>query len=342
MRFILRFFKALFITLLVIYVLMWLVPHVIPVKPDPMNEKPYSNSQFTRIDEVKVHYRYWGSEAEEVLGNVMLIHGFGSSTYSWRNNVLALTEAGYNVLVPDLPAFGYSDRSKGINHSNSARSALLWTLADRVGLQYGMTPYAKWHLVGHSMNTNVVAAMGALEPQRMESIIFVDGGASDGVAEKIPLGRKLLRTFVPFKRIAEVGGQYYFYKPKRIKKMLRKSYGQKPDATAVNAYMLALRQPRTGSAIVESFLYSNEVADYKLEKITQPALIIWGTEDENIPFSEGEALDEALFDAEIKEIEGAAHNPMETHPGEFNRILLEFLDKAPKTITTPKRQLFGQ
>ena len=57
---------------------------------------------------------------------------------------------------------------------------------------------------------------------------------------------------------------------------------------------------------------------------------------------EGEALDEALFDSQIREIKGAAHNPMETHPGEFNRIILDFLEhkNTPKS-DTPTRQ-FGQ
>lgn len=341
MRFILGFFKVLFITLLVIYALLWLVPHVMPLKHDVLNEKPYSNSQFTRIDDVKVHYRYWTSQADATLGNVMLIHGFGGSTYSWRNNILALTDAGYNVLAVDLPAFGYSDKSKGINHSNSARSALLWTLADKVGLQYNMDSSAKWHIAGHSMSGEIVAAMSALQPKRAASAIFVDAPASDITAKKRSFGNKALRTLLPVRRVAEIAGGYYLYKPKRIKKMLRKSYGEEPDTFAINAYLLPLRQPRTSSAIVESLLYSEEVSSYKLEDIKQPALIIWGTKDEDIPFAEGEKLDEALYDSQLKEIVGAAHNSMETHPGEFNRILIGFLDNA-KQKTAPTRQIIGQ
>lgn len=337
----LKFLKGLFITLLVIYALLWLVPHVMPLKHDVLNEKPYSNSQFTRIDDVKVHYRYWSSQADATLGNVMLLHGFAGSTYSWRNNILALNDAGYNVLVVDLPAFGYSDKSKGINHSNTARSALMWTLADRVGVQYNMKPQSKWHLTGHSMGVQVVTAMSALEPERATSLIFVDGGATDVAAKKSTVGRKILRAALPARRTAEVVGGYYMYKPKRIKKMLRNAYGQEPDTFAVNAYMLSLRQPRTSSAIVESMLYAEEVSSYKLEDIKQPALIIWGTEDTWVPLSEGEKLDEALYDSQIQEIQGAAHNPMETHPGEFNRILIGFLDGAKKE-TTPTRQIIGQ
>ena len=339
--FILRFFRGLFITLLVLYALLWLVPHVMPLKHDVLNEKPYSNSQFTRIDDVKVHYRYWSSQADATLGNVMLLHGFGGSTYAWRNNILALNDAGYNVLTIDLPAFGYSDKSKGINHSNSARSALLWTLADRIGQQYNMPPQTKWHIAGHSMSGQVVAAMSALQPQRAKSVIFVDGGASDIKAEKTTKSRKVLRALLPARRVAEVAGGYYLYKPKRVQKMLRKAYGEEPDTFAINAYMLPLRQPRTSSAIVESMLYSEEVSSYKLEDIRQPALIIWGTEDESIPFSEGEKLDEALYDSQIQEIQNAAHNPMETHPGEFNRILIGFLDSVKET-KTPTRQIIGQ
>jgi len=341
MTFIARFFKGLFITILVLYALLWIVPHVMPLKHDVLNEKPYSNSQFTRIDDVKTHYRYWSSEADAALGNVMLLHGFGGSTYTWHANILALTEAGYNVLAVDLPAFGYSDKSKGINHSNSARSALLWTLADRVGVQYNMAPQTKWHLTGHSMSGKVVAAMSALQPERAASVIFVDGGAADVEAKQTPLGKKVLRALLPARRVAEVAGGYYLYKPKQIKKMLRKAYGEEPDTFAINAYMLPLRQPRTSSAIVESMFYSEEVGSYKLEDIKQPALIIWGTEDTSIPLSEGEKLDEALYDSQIQEIKGAAHNPMETHPGEFNRILIGFLDGV-KEQPAPTRQIIGQ
>ncbi len=341
MPFILRFFRGLLITILVIYALLWLVPHVMPLKHDVLNEKPYSNSQFTRIDDVKVHYRYWSSQADADLGNVMLLHGFGGSTYSWRSNILALNDAGYNVLVVDLPAFGYSDKSKGINHSNSARSALLWTLADKVGLQYGMKPYTKWHLVGHSMSGEVVGAMSALQPERAASAIFIDGGASDTKAKKTPFGRKVFRTLLPLRRVGEIAGGYYLYKPKRIRKLIRGAYGEEPDSVNVNAYMLPLRQPRTSSAIVESMFYSEEVSSYKLEDIKQPALIIWGTEDTWVPLSEGEKLDEALYDSKIQEIQGAAHNPMETHPGEFNRILIGFLDGV-KPTNTPTRQIIGQ
>ncbi len=328
MRFILRFLKITLIVALVIYALLWLIPYAMPLHPEPLNEKPFTNSQFTRVDDVKVHYRYWKSQADVELGNLMLIHGMGGSTFSWRNNITALNEAGYNVMTIDLPPYGYSDKAKGINHSSSSRSQLLWTVADKAGLQYGFAPYAKWHLVGHSMGGNVIAAMAALQPQRAESLVFVDAGASDGIVKKQPFKTKLLKTLLPTKRMAEVAGEYYFYKPKRIRKMLRNAYGREPKEFEVNAYMTALKQPRTSSAIIESMYDAQEIEPYSLESIKQPSLIIWGTEDEWVPPKIGEALDEALYDSEIKEVTGAGHNPMETHAPEFNRLLLDFLTKV--------------
>lgn len=325
MRFILNFLKITLIVLLVVYVLLWLIPYAMPLHPEPLNEKPFTNSQFTRVNEVKIHYRYWKSQADAELGNLILLHGMGGSTFSWRNNITTLNEAGYNVLTIDLPPYGYSDKSKGINHAASAHSELMWTVADKAGLQYGFAPYAKWHLIGHSMGGNVIAAMAALRPERTESLTFVDGGAEDGVVKKQPFKIKVLKKALPLKRMGEVAGEYYFYKPKRIRKMLTSAYGRAPKDFEVNAYMTALRQPRTSSAIVESMFDATETEPYSLESIKQPALIIWGTEDSWLTPKVGETLDEALYDSELKEINGAGHNPMETHAPEFNRLVLDFL-----------------
>jgi len=45
---------------------------------------------------------------------VLLLHGFPDSGYVWRNQVGALVDAGFRVIVPDLRGFGESDKPEGV------------------------------------------------------------------------------------------------------------------------------------------------------------------------------------------------------------------------------------
>ncbi len=44
---------------------------------------------------------------------VLLIHGFPETSYEWRNQVPALVDAGYRVIVPDTRGYGESDKPLG-------------------------------------------------------------------------------------------------------------------------------------------------------------------------------------------------------------------------------------
>ena len=41
---------------------------------------------------------------------VVLLHGFHDSGRLWRNQVPALADAGFKVIVPDLRGYGRSDK----------------------------------------------------------------------------------------------------------------------------------------------------------------------------------------------------------------------------------------
>src|SRR5689334_7439129 len=41
---------------------------------------------------------------------VLLLHGFPDSRFMWRNQISALTGAGYRVIAPDLRGFGDAPR----------------------------------------------------------------------------------------------------------------------------------------------------------------------------------------------------------------------------------------
>lgn len=324
MKLLKRIFKLAAIALAVLVALALVVPYLIPVpayEPAAVTS-PYTNGRFIEIDGVRLHYRTW-SGAGEPRGNVCLIHGFCGSTYSWEETAPWMAGEGYNVVAVDLPAFGYSDRRPGIVHSNSHRAALVWSLLDGLGEEWGLGPDATWTLMGHSMGGRVIGAMAQLGPDQTDRLIFVD--ATYG--PRNPGGPGLmgaLLTFGPLQRWVEIIAARTQFTAPNIEALLTSAMGQTPSEETVQAYLAALQVPRTASAILDQFA-ADEPFHHNPQAITAPALLIWGADDTWVPLQAGKRLESDLPNARLETIEGAGHNPMETHPEAFRKLVLAFL-----------------
>ncbi|MBW0101914.1 alpha/beta fold hydrolase [Pseudonocardia sp. KRD291] len=93
---------------------------------------------------------------------VVLLHGFPEFWYSWRHQIVALGDAGYRVVAPDLRGYGDTDKTP--------RGYDLWTLAgDCAGLVRALgEPRA--HLVGHDWGAAVAWTVAALHPRLVASL----------------------------------------------------------------------------------------------------------------------------------------------------------------------------
>lgn len=66
--------------------------------------KPIINSDFVQVEDQRIHYLSAG-QGEVIL----LIHGFPTSAYLWRNIISGLA-SDYRVIAIDLPGYGKSDK----------------------------------------------------------------------------------------------------------------------------------------------------------------------------------------------------------------------------------------
>jgi pimeloyl-ACP methyl ester carboxylesterase len=58
-----------------------------------------------------------------------LCHGFPESWYSWRHQLVALAEAGYRAVAPDMRGYGQTGGARGIE-----AYTLLHLVGDMVGV----------------------------------------------------------------------------------------------------------------------------------------------------------------------------------------------------------------
>jgi pimeloyl-ACP methyl ester carboxylesterase len=95
---------------------------------------------------------------------VILAHGFPELAYSWRHQIPALAEAGYQVLAPDQRGYGGSSRPDAIGaYDIHELTADLVGLLDDVGAERAVR-------VGHDWGAIVVWNAPLLHPDRVAAV----------------------------------------------------------------------------------------------------------------------------------------------------------------------------
>ncbi|MEM6264227.1 MAG: alpha/beta hydrolase, partial [Bacteroidota bacterium] len=279
---------------------------------------PFPESHFIEIHGVKLHYRRIGPPLPIPEKRILMLHGLGASTISWQPCIAPLVQQGFEILLVDLPPFGYSDGRRYINHSFSAQALLCWKLIDSV---YQDT--ASWHLIGHSMGAAITGAMGAYRPVRTKSLTTVDGIVFNG-GLYIPKSLSWLLRKPLSQDIVSLVGARFFFRERAMKRLLTSAYGRSPTVEEVQGYLTPLKKPKQAMSFLDILSRSHEAFDYSTNVLNMPFLIIWGDKDRWLPFGAGYNMKKDFPHAKMYLIPGAAHVPMETHTQEFLDLLLPF------------------
>jgi pimeloyl-ACP methyl ester carboxylesterase len=263
---------------------------------------------------VTLHFESTGSGRP-----LLLLHGFGATLFTWRLIAPALA-AKHRVVCVDLLGFGGSPKPSDGDYSLRHQSELVQALMREHGLD-GVT------LVGHSFGGGV-ALMTALQMRwpAVRSLVLIDAPA---YPQPLPLFLKTLRTRAgPF--LTET-----LPAEEQVRAVLRLAYYD--DAAvleeSVHVYAQSLRSEGGAHALVQT---ARELVPPDLEAISRtypqldvPALLIYGREDQIVPFTTGERLARALRDARLVVLDRTGHIPQEENPAVVLRLIEGFLDEAP-------------
>ncbi len=314
-------FTLLFCTFFSIF---FLFPLESTAENNEIEELRFDNSHFMMIEGVELHYRIWQPEAQSAIGHILLIHGLGGSTFSWRSVAPHLAERGYLVLAVDLPGFGLSQRKPAVRQSHENRASLMWSLLKKLDIT------GSWHLVGHSMGGGTGIAMALQKPFDTTSLTLVSGSISRE-------GSRISSLFFQSRLLRNLTGRVierFFLTRKRIESFLTSAYGREPTPEEVEGYYRPLKLENTYLTMTSLLRrYQTDVdLNRKVTKITVPTLCLWGEGDEWVPLIKGEELTQKIPDARLVIIDEAKHCPMETHAELFNQQLIDFLQGNQKII----------
>ncbi len=249
------------------------------------------------------HRSYYLDQGAAGRPAILLIHGFGSSTYTWRHLIEPLAER-HRVIAVDLLGFGFSDKPD-IEYSMDLFSRQVLALLDELQIKRAV-------FVGNSMGGKISLHTALAAPERVEKMILIDAAAYP----RGSAGRPLLLSLAAKPCVGEFLSN--FNSPGRVRAMLQDAYydHSKVSDADVDAYYAPLRT-EGGSRAALSLLRSDDFGGdlaAGLPTIQIPALILWGAEDTWIPVSNARRLHEDLPRSELKIFVGTGHTPQEESP----------------------------
>lgn len=230
---------------------------------------------------------------------VVLVHGVPTWGYLWHRVLPALVKSR-RVLIPDLPGFGWSDRSDGFDRSAARQARLLSEWLRELGV-------ARADFVGHDAGAAIVLRLAALEPARADKLCLLDALAYDGG---------------PHEALSRLS------QPRALREALRAGFANPDDeliegllapyATDVGRLSLA----RGAAALDPSHFLELQPL---LPSLGAPTLVLWGERDAFQPLSRGRRLAWDLPRSRFAVVEGAGHYLPLDKPAETAARLRDFL-----------------
>ena len=247
---------------------------------------------------------------------VVLIHGFGGSTYSWKETMPTLAEH-YRVVALDLFGFGFTERPQRLQrYSREGQTELILGVMDKLGID-------RAHLVGHSYGGGLVTALALRHPERVHSLVLVDSTNPN-------YARARRKNFAEIQPLTWAFVRGLALRQDTVRKALERAWYDDSKITdeLVDAYLRRLgvegaARAYRGLTVPFNALDENEALYFY--DLQVPVLVVWGEQDELIKVEEGRVAADEIDRARFVSLDDCGHSPMEEKPQEFLRQVLPFL-----------------
>jgi pimeloyl-ACP methyl ester carboxylesterase len=258
------------------------------------------------IDGYRVHYVDVGAGP-----SIVLIHGFGGQTYSYRH-LMPMIARDHRVIAVDLKGFGYSERDAQTDLTHAGQVAMLKSLLDKLEIDHAT-------FVGHSMGGGVVQRFAAAHPEMTDALVLAASVSTDDrVGQRVMPPAFVVKPMVPLiQRLVS-------------SRMLRASYYDPAKLTddVRDEYMRPLRIRGSVDGFMAMMRAATNPAPVDLARITQPVLILSAAHDRLVPLAVGQRIRERIPQARMVVVDKAGHMLLEEQPEDCARAILDFLRES--------------
>jgi pimeloyl-ACP methyl ester carboxylesterase len=256
---------------------------------------------------------------------LVLIHGFGGSTFGWRHVMEPLAASGWYVVALDLPGFGLAEKGWGGAYDHASHARFVLAVMNQMQINQAV-------LAGHSMGGNVVSWVAALAPERIRALALIDAAIVSPTVTPSSAASTAL-SLPPLRRATRILIRSAFTEA-TFGELLSSAFAVKSAATpeTIRGYAAASQLEDWDLALLGILRDAGANAlPAPIEEIVAhsgaaiPTLILWGSEDSWVPISASESLRDALPAATYVVLPGLGHVPFEEAPAAFTTAMQEWL-----------------
>lgn len=251
---------------------------------------------------------------------VILIHGFGTSSFLWRNVAPAISDAGHTAYAIDMFGHGESDRPADADFGIAAQAEYLDAAMTALRVARGI-------IVGVDIGGAVALRLAATRPERVEKLVLINTPAFD----EIP-GRDITQMQRSTAKFAFRTSRGVLGAAPLIEGVLKGSVSD-PDSKMPVKLIARYLAPFAGRdgvnhlLAIASSVNADDLEDVDLRTIHVPALVIWGEEDQWLDSKMPDRLVNALPDGRLVRIPGIGRLVPEENPEQMSTLLLDFMKR---------------
>jgi pimeloyl-ACP methyl ester carboxylesterase len=249
---------------------------------------------------------------------VILIHGFGTSSFLWRNVAPAVTDAGHTAYAIDLFGHGESDRPIDADFGIAAQAEYLDAAMTALRVARGI-------IVGVDIGGDVALRLAATRPERVEKLVLINTPAFDELPAKDITQMQRSTAKFAFRTTRGILGAAPL-----VEGVLKGSVAD-PDTHMPVKLIARYLAPFVGKDGVNhllalaSSITDEDLEDVDLKTIHVPALIIWGDKDGWVDPKIADRLASELPDGRLTRLPNSGRLVPEENPDQLNQLLLDFM-----------------
>ncbi len=255
------------------------------------------------------HYEYAGTGGSGT--PLLLIHGWGMHGGMWGDVPEKLAQH-FPVMAVDLPGHGLSTGGK----QHFALDAIVDALSEQ--FRGPLT------LCGWSLGGQIAMRWAMREPAKIKRLVLVSSTPCFAERNDWPFAMPQ-QTLLQF--AADLEKNHAATLRRFLGLQVRGSEGERELLATLRTSLASHGEPnpdalRGGLEILRDL----DLRD-ALPKIKQPTLVIAGERDRLTPPQASHYLAQAMPNAHVVEIKGAAHAPFLSHREEFEKLVLDFMEE---------------
>lgn len=270
-------------------------------------------SRFIEAGGLKWHVQVMGQGPD-----LLLLHGTGGATHSWRA-LAPLLAKHFHVVAPDLPGHGFTTARRAPDLSLPGMATSIAALIGRLGLKPEV-------VVGHSAGAAILARLcidGAISPRLFVSLngAFLPFDGLAGMAFPALAKMLFLNPFAP--RLFAWAADHA-----AVANLLLGT-GSKIEPRGVELYSRLMRNPaHCAGALGMMANWNLETLAGDLKRLTVPTVLVVGDKDKAVPPGDANKVAAMIPHVTIERLSGLGHLAHEERPEQVAKLIFAHAARA--------------